>query len=372
MKTTLILACAGKGARANMEENKLFFSYNGKTILEHTLFAFSKTGLIDKIIVTASKKDFSKIQELLGEAVTVVLGGDTRTQSVKNALALVDGGVVLIHDGARPFVSKRIITECIEKAREHGSAITAIPSSNTVCKVENGKIVSYLGKDGVYSVQTPQAFLFESIKQAYDKLDNQTFNDDGEVYLNEFSCPYVVLGENKNVKLTYPEDFSALTEQPFRVGEGFDCHKLVENRKLILAGETIPHDKGLLGHSDADVVCHAVMDALLSACGLRDIGYYFPDNDPEYLNANSLSLLRRVVEMVLEQGYKAKSVSVCIMAEKPKLSKFVPIFKYNIARALGIAESEVGISLTTLEGLGFVGREEGICTRVSCIIEKSC
>ena len=369
MKTTLILTCAGKGVRAGQNKNKLLVKTNGITLLEQTLSAFTKTDLIKQYIIAASEEDSIEIKTLAPFA-TVIKGGNTRTESVKNALKSVDGEIVLIHDGARPFVSERIIKDCINAAKTFGGAITAVPSRDTVAKGES-EIESYLGKSGLYSVQTPQGFKTELIKKAYALAGDTVFNDDGEVYKKYIAPPHIVEGDIKNTKITYKEDFELLSSfSGFKVGTGFDCHKLVENRKLILGGVEIPFIKGLLGHSDADVLTHAVMDALLSALSLRDIGYHFPDTDAAYKGADSMKLLEKVMGMITERGYKVNNVSAVIMAEKPKLLKFIPAITENLAAALKTEKSAVGITATTLEGLGFVGREEGICVHSTVSLVK--
>ncbi len=363
-KVSLILTCAGKGERAGFGKNKLLVDVNGTTVIARTLSVFVKSGLIDEYVVTASEQDLDSIKKIVGEEVTVVLGGRTRTESIKNALPKISGNVVIIHDGARPFVTRRVIKDCIESAKAYGSGVAAIKSKNTVAKSaeENRVITEYVGKDDVYIIQTPQAFRSEEIKKAYALADGKTFNDDGEVYSRYISPARLTDGDEKNVKLTYPEDFELLKSADFlRAGTGFDCHRLVENRKLILGGITVPHDKGLLGHSDADVLTHAIMDAALSAAGLRDIGFYFPDTDDAFKGADSILLLKRVIELIAEKGYKINNVSATIMAQKPKLLKFIPQITKNLAETLNVSESAVGIAATTLEGLGFIGREEGIC-----------
>ena len=370
MKVSLILACAGVGARAGFDKNKLLVENNGKTVLEHTLTAFYDSKLIDQIIIATSKADFEFVESLaLGKA-TVVLGGSTRTQSVKNALDKVCGEIVLIHDGARPFVSKELIKNCIERAKEFGSAIPVLPTRNTIVKSKDGFVDCYLGKDELKIVQTPQGFITEKIKKAYKLAGDNTFNDDGEVYLNYIGKVATFDGEEKNLKLTFKEDFKFDDKPTYRFGTGFDCHKLVENRKLILGGVIIPHDKGLLGHSDADVLTHAVMDAILSALSLRDIGYHFSDKDPKYKDADSMKLLEKVLDMVKENGYKVESISATIMAEKPKLLCHIPEITKSLSTAIGIAPEFVGIGATTLEGLGFVGREEGICTHATATLVR--
>lgn len=370
MKTSLILACAGKGVRAGFDKNKLLVAKNGITVLEQTLNAFIESKLIDQIIVATSQDDFEFVKNLVKDNAQVVLGGATRSESVKNALAKVVGDIVLIHDGARPFVTAELIENCIETAREFGSAIPVVPTRNTILKRDGDYIKEYLGKNELSSVQTPQGFKTEQIKRAYQLAGDKVFNDDGEVYLNYIGDARVYAGEANNVKLTFKEDFSFVDESKYRFGVGFDCHKLVENRKLILGGITIPHDKGLLGHSDADVLTHAIMDAILSALSLRDIGYHFSDKDPQYKDADSIVLLRKVLAMIKEKGYKVQSVSATIMAEKPKLLSHIPAITQNLAKELGVNQNFVGIGATTLEGLGFVGREEGICTHATATLVK--
>ena len=368
MNVSVIIACAGKGERAGLNQNKLLFSYNGKPVFMHTLDAFISSGLINNYIIVASNNDYEQIKNAVPSFVKVVLGGATRTESVKNALALTDSDIVLIHDGARPFVSKDIISRCIESAINFGSGITAIPTSDTLCKSEDDEIVDYVGKSGYYQIQTPQAFNALQIKKADSLAGNNSFNDDGEVYKNYIGKTRIVLGEKNNIKLTFKEDFNNLLKTQVKVGVGYDCHKLVENRKLILGGIEIPHDKGLLGHSDADVLTHAIMDALLSSCSLRDIGYHFPDTDEKFKGASSIELLKEVLVLLKEQGYKPFNVSATILAQKPKLLGFIPQITEKLASVLDVPKENVGIGATTLEGLGFVGREEGICVHATCTV----
>ena len=366
-KITLILAAGGSGERAKLNKNKILTEVDGTACIKKTFDAFYSSGLIDEYVVAARQEDAEEIRSLLPDFVKTVGGGVTRTESVKNALKATTGDVVLIHDAARPFVTEKIIKDCIESAIKYGSGVAAIPSRDTVVKYD-GK-TEYLGKNGLYLIQTPQGFKTIEIKAAYEKAGDTAFNDDGEVYLNCFGTLKLVAGDKDNIKLTYPEDFCNIKTET-RFGTGFDCHRLVENRKLILGGVEIPFDKGLLGHSDADVLTHSIMDAILSACSMRDIGFWFPDNDEKYKGANSMKLLAEVLRMINEKGFKVTSVSAVIMAEKPKLLKHISAITENLATALGISPDKVGISATTLEGLGFVGREEGICVHANAVVVK--
>lgn len=369
MKVSLILTCAGKGLRAGFSKNKVLVEVDGKSSVDRALQTFIGSGRINQFILTANQEDFSLLSEKYGETCTVVLGGATRTDSVKNALAHVDGDIVLIHDGARPFLTRKMIDDCIESASANGGCIPVIPSPNTVIRKSGEAVDEYLGKDELFSVQTPQGFKTELIKRAYACAGERAYNDDGEVYAKFIGKLATYLGDAKNVKLTFPEDFDG-NECKTRFGTGFDCHKLVEGRKLILGGITIPHDKGLLGHSDADVLTHAIMDAILSATAMRDIGYHFSDKDAKYKDANSMALLNCVLEIIKKLGYRVESVSATVMAEKPKLLNFIPTITENLATALSLTLDKVGIAATTLEGLGFVGREEGICVNATAVVTK--
>ena len=367
-KVSVIIAAAGKGERAGFGKNKLLTEYDGETVLSRTLRAFTESGLTDEHIVTYSARDKDEVLALLPKGVKAVQGGDTRTVSVKRALEAVTGDIVLIHDGARPFVTREVIKNCITAAAEHGGAIAALPCRDTVCAEKNGKADYYVGKSGLYLVQTPQAFQTRLIKLAYSLAGDASFNDDGEVYKEFIGDLYIAEGSARNVKLTYKEDFSLLFSPRIRTGTGFDCHRLAEGRKLILGGIEIPHEKGLSGHSDADVLTHAVMDALLSAAALRDIGYHFPDTDPRFKGADSIKLLKHVLEILGEHGYAPSSIAATVMAEKPKLSPYIPAIAENLAKALFLPVQNVGIAATTLEGLGFVGREKGICASATAVI----
>lgn len=371
MKTTLILACAGKGCRAGFDKNKLLVQVKGLTTLERTLSAFYKSGLIDEYIVTASEQDFEQIKSLCPDTTKIVLGGSTRTQSVSNALKVATGDVVLIHDGARPFVTKKMIGDCIECAKEFGGCIPTIPTPDTIVKTSDGKVCDYVGKSTLGLVQTPQGFKTELIKKAYELAKDSSFNDDGEIYKTFIGPLHTYEGDAKNVKLTYPKDFeSDAPGGEYRFGTGFDCHRLVEDRKLILGGVTIPHVKGLLGHSDADVLTHAIMDAILSASSNRDIGYHFSDKDAKYKDVCSMELLKKVLFMTAEKGYVVSSISAVIMAEKPKLLNHIPTITTSLSKAIGISQDMIGISATTLEGIGIVGREEGICVSATATLKK--
>lgn len=369
MNVSVIIPAAGSGTRAKLNENKIFFNLGGKTVIEKTVDAFKTNEQVTEIVIACSKNDEQRILALFSDSkkVKTVIGGKTRTESVKNALNAASGEITLVHDGARPFVTNRLINDIIAATKQFGAAIPVIFSTDTLGFGENG-FVSETTRQNLYFVQTPQGFSTEKLKLAYSRIkETDVFTDDAGVYCKYVGKVKTVDGEKSNKKLTCHEDF--LPE--YLVGTGFDLHRLVENRPLILGGVRIPHDKGLLGHSDADVLTHAVMDAILSALSLRDIGYHFPDTDPKYSGADSMRLLREVLEKMHNRGYEVNNLSACIMAEKPKLMQFVPAITQNLAAALSLSPSLVGITCTTLEKIGTVGREEGIAVEAYVCLKRA-
>ena len=375
MKVSALITCAGSGERAGFGFNKLLKDTGGITPFEKCLSAFISSSVTDEFVITCKKEDeeaFKKITDKLGVYPKFVTGGNTRSLSVKNGLDFVTGDIVIIHDGARPFVSTEIIKASVLSAEKYGSGITAVPATDTVADCEvNGEeiLLCSSSRKGKYLVQTPQTFKTELIKKAYSSTDDYSeFTDDSGIYCKFIGKCRVVNGSIENKKLTFKEDFGV--SNSLRAGTGFDLHKLVEGRKLILGGIEIPHTKGLLGHSDADVLTHAIMDALLSSASLGDIGRHFPDTDEKYKDISSMLLLEKVMKLLSGSGYKPVNVTAVIMAEKPKLMPFVDKIRKNLASALGLEEKDVGITCTTLEGIGVVGREEGIAVQSYCLTEK--
>ncbi len=369
MKVTAIITCAGKGTRAGFEKNKLLQNCEGITYLEKTAKVFLDCNSVDELILTSSANDFDEISKIVAKfdkKTTVILGGETRTQSVKNALDNCSGDIVLIHDGARPSVSEEIIIDCINSVKKYGSGIACTPVTDTIAVEENGEIIR-TEREGRYLVQTPQGFYLKDIRLAYSKIkEGEVFTDDSGVYSKYIKPAKISLGSPENKKLTYSSDF----HKTQLVGTGFDLHRLVEGRKLILGGIEVPHTKGLLGHSDADVLTHAIIDALLSALSLGDIGKHFKDTDPQWKDISSIYLLKKVLEMIQNEGFKVVNISAVIMAQKPKLSTFTDEISTNLAEVIHIDKKRMGITCTTLEGVGLVGREEAIATQAYCLLEK--
>lgn len=373
-KVSVIICAAGKGERAGYGKNKLLVPLFGAPVLRHTLEKFNMPE-IDEVVVTSSKEDFAEISALCAPfGYKTVVGGETRTESVKNALGKVTGGIVLIHDGARPFVSRELILNCIDSVKKFGSGVCAVKITDTAVYAQYGEIHDTLERSRLYRVQTPQGFLTEDIIKAYSMLDG-TFTDDSSVYAKYICPPRLVEGEESNIKLTHKSDFPAEytainASDNCRIGIGADAHAFCEGNEVTICGVKIPCGKGILAHSDGDAACHALMDALLSSAGLRDIGCYFPDSDEKYKGADSTSLLKEVVALVKAEGLTPVNVSITIQTEKPKLSPHVENMKENISRILNIPANCVGITCGTSEGLGFVGAGLGISAWAAVTVKR--
>lgn len=388
MKISVIICAAGKGERAGFNKNKLMAPLSGMPVLHYTLSAFDAFdseyagGKLEKIAVCGEDDEETK-EFCHAYGWQVVSGGKTRTESVYNALKYVTGDIVLIHDGARPFVTEEIIEECVNCVKEYGSAVCACPAVDTVAIANGGYVGEVPERDNVYIVQTPQAFLTKDIIAAYKKAiaSEERFTDDSSVY-SRFIKPAKICpcGTPQNKKLTYKEDFENFCKYPTalffdedqpKVGFGVDVHAFGKEQDYVtLCGAKIPCDSGLIAHSDGDVAVHAVMDALLSAAGLRDIGYYFPDSDEKYRGADSIKLLERVIEIIGEKGFKPLGLSVAIQAEKPRLSKFIEEMVSTLAKAVDVDEDNVSITAGTCEGLGFVGQKKGICVYCTAVVKE--
>ena len=366
-----VICAAGKGARAGFSENKLLIPFGTSTALQTTLSAFDFPA-IDEIIVTASVTDFDQITALCSPyaRTKVVLGGADRSHSVYNALKAATSDIVLIHDGARPYVTREVIEGCIHSVKTQGSGICAVECRDTVAVVKNGKIVQVPARDTLRQIQTPQGFFRENITYAYERAFEQetvAYTDDSSVFAQFCGAPCVCAGARDNIKLTYAEDFS---QGIARCGFGVDTHAFgKEQDYIVLAGVKVPSQSGLIAHSDGDVLVHAVMDAMLSAAGLKDIGHYFPDTDERWKGASSMKMLSMVVELLAEQNLTVQNLSVAIQAERPRLAKYIDDMKNALASALGIDPTKVGISAGTNEGLGYVGEGKGITVNAFVLLK---
>jgi 2-C-methyl-D-erythritol 4-phosphate cytidylyltransferase / 2-C-methyl-D-erythritol 2,4-cyclodiphosphate synthase len=388
MHVTAIIAAAGAGRRLGAATPKQLIDIGGGSMLHHSVTAFCEHPRVSDVVVVlpndqtafvlATTKDPARLPP-----VRIVAGGERRQDSVANGFDAVSEttDVVLIHDAARPFVTADLIDRTIDAAARHGAAIAALPSRDTVKRVAaEGRIVGTIPRETIYLAQTPQGFRRDVLAQAIAAARSGVEATDEAALAERAGYEvYVVAGDPGNVKVTTAEDLEAARARlagpgkpprTGRAGTGYDLHRLVEGRPLVIGGVTIPFDKGPLGHSDGDVVCHSATDAMLGAAGLGDIGRHFPDSDPRWKDADSVALLAQAAAMVAGAGYEVGNLDVTVVLERPKIKDWIDEMRARVASALGIDVSRVSIKGKTNEGVDAVGRGEAIAAHAVALIRS--
>lgn len=348
MKCAVIVAGGNSTRFGNDKLNSLLLD---KTVLQNTVDVFRP--LVDQIVVVGVQVD----------GTTFAPAGETRFLSVKNGLQAVDEKctIVAIHDGARPFVSRNLVATLFEYAKKYGSAIPSLPVTDTIWQTSTNQTID---RNTLKAVQTPQVFDFAKIKQAFTNAPHTNYTDESTLFYDVFGELNLVDGERSNVKITYKTDLPI-----FRIGNGFDVHAFESGNGVILGGTTIPFDKKLKGHSDADVLAHAICDGILSASNNRDIGVQFPDTDDKYLGANSMDLLAQCVKIAHDCHFEVINVSAVVICQAPKIAPHIPQMATNIANVLGVDVSCVNLSATTTEHLGALGNGDGIAVQSTVLLK---
>ena len=381
-----VIVAAGRGERAGMSRNKVFCEIDGRSVLARCLDVFGQSGLFDGAVVVISRRDealyramcdregpFSLVKQL-------VFGGDSRRDSVYNGLLAVpqSADIVAIHDAARPFVSREVIEATLDAAHKYGSGVICTPVSDTIKQLRPDGSVITPDRSSLRAVQTPQTFDYQKILAAHRRAqaEDLSVTDDAMLFEHYYGELRLVTAQRaeENRKLTTKADFDAANARRMpdvRVGQGYDAHRLAAGRKLVLCGVTVPHDRGLDGHSDADVATHALMDALLGALGEGDIGRRFPDVDPKYRDIDSMLLLEDVMRRVRERGYRVGNADITIVAQKPRLADYMPQMRAKIAAKLEIDEGRVNVKATTTERMGFEGEQIGISAQAVVLLVSS-
>ncbi len=378
-----VIVAAGSSTRMGTGRPKVLEMLRGKPVILRSLEAIAACPHIGEIVIVCREQDRAAIARAVqgGPApVGFAAGGATRQESVRAGVEALGGRweYLLIHDGARPLVSPETAARVCVDALRYGAATAAVKSKDT-CKLGGEFAESTPDREKLFSVQTPQAFRRELYEYALSRAEaeGKSYTDDCQLIEAAGGRVKLTPGEYRNLKLTTPEDLtiarSLLGEQEgsecaMRIGQGYDVHRLVPGRRLILGGVEIPFEKGLLGHSDADVLLHAAADALLGAAALGDIGKLFPDTDPRYEGADSLELLREVVRAVGAAGYRVGNLDVTVIAQRPKLAPYIPAMREKISAACGCPVERISVKATTEEGLGFTGTGEGISASAVCIL----
>ena len=382
----MIIGAAGEGKRFGAQLPKQFLKINNKTILQMSIGPFNENELVDQIIVVCHRDFIAQTQNICNEfekVSKVICGGKERQDSISRGLEELDHcngeSLVLIHDGARPFVSREIIERVIDKASSNGAAVPCVPVKDTIRIIdrENKDISRTLDRNSLVAVQTPQGFNLSLIRKAYENAFENDFLGTDDASLVELlgERVYMVMGDYKNLKITTKEDLpKGVTHNDsmpgLRIGTGYDVHRLVEGRKLVLCGVEVPYQLGLLGHSDADVATHALMDAVLGAASLGDIGKLFPDSDQSFKGISSMILLRKVMDEIKSKGFRIGNADITIVAQKPKLAPYIEEMRDTLAKEMEIPKDLVSVKATTTEKLGFAGRGEGIEAQAVCSIYR--
>ena len=387
-----VIAAAGRSTRFGAGLPKVFAPLCGCPVLAWSLRAYSQCPEVDEIVLVVPPEHLHRALDLCAEegmlgSCTVIAGGERRMQSVMaglQALAQEPPAIVCVHDGARPLVEPAIIEQSIEACRQHGAVIAAVSVTDTIKQADrDGRIFATPPRAELYHAQTPQTFSFDLLLSAYRRAEREGWEatDDAALVERTGQAVFVSEGHPDNLKVTTPDDLARADwilrrrlgefAPQVRVGTGYDVHALVEGRPLVLGGVTLPHPTGLAGHSDADVLLHAVCDALLGAAALGDLGQHFPDTDPQYAGADSADLTRQVVGMLAEAGWQPANVDATVICERPKLAPHIPEMRARIAAALDLPVGAVSVKATTTEGLGFTGRGEGIAAQAVVLLEPT-
>jgi 2-C-methyl-D-erythritol 4-phosphate cytidylyltransferase / 2-C-methyl-D-erythritol 2,4-cyclodiphosphate synthase len=385
MHVTAIIAAGGAGRRLGAAVPKQLLELGGRTILERSIDAFTSHPRIDDVIVVLPAELLASPPAWFHgrSEFRTLAGGARRQDSVANGFdaAALHTDVVLVHDAARPFVAAELISRSIDAAIEHGAAVVAQPVRDTVKRVVAGeagaRVVETLPRESIFLAQTPQAFRRDVLRDAV-ALGRSGVDATDEAALAEQAghAVHIVEGTAENVKITTADDlerarrhsFRGAAARPARVGTGYDLHRLVENRRLVLGGVVVPAERGALGHSDADVICHAATDAVLGGACLGDIGRHFPDTDPQWKDASSIDLLRRAAELVVQAGYTVVNLDVVVILERPKIAPFLFDIRERLAAALGVETDRVSVKGKSNEGVDAVGRGEAVAAHAVALL----
>ena len=369
-----VVVAAGRGTRAGQGVPKQFAHWRGKPLVRHSIERLLAAGAANIVVVIPDGMQAEAQDALAGlDGYALAVGGATRQLSVMQglrAIASADARRVLIHDAARPLVPRSVIERLLAALETHPGAIPVLPVVDSLALAEGGTMAGTADRETLRRVQTPQAFHFDAIMAAHEaSAGDPTAGDDAQVLVAIGGSVALVAGDEALAKVTFAEDFMA-QHPPTRTGTGYDVHRLAEGEELWLGGVRIEHDRGLAGHSDADVALHAIVDALLGAVGAGDIGQHFPPSDPQWRGAASDRFLAHAAKLVTDAGYAIGNIDLTIICEEPKIGPHREPMKAHIADILAVAPDLVNVKATTTERLGFTGRAEGIAAQAVATVYK--
>ncbi|MBI5070299.1 MAG: 2-C-methyl-D-erythritol 4-phosphate cytidylyltransferase [Deltaproteobacteria bacterium] len=372
-----ILAAGGSGQRAGLAKQWLVLG--GESVLRRSARALAGCDAVDELVAVVPPGEEARAREELAgleKPAAAVAGGAARADSVKNGLAALPGcGLVLVHDAARPFASPALAGAVLAAAARDGAALAALQATDTVKRAEGGRAAETLDRRAIWLAQTPQGFRAAVLRRAFEAAGATAAEATDECQLVEkLGLPVALVpGETANIKITSPEDVErarARLEAPVAMGVGYDVHPFAPGRRLVLGGAEFEGD-GLLGHSDADICAHAIGDAILGAAGLGDLGRHFPDTDPQWKGVSSLLLLREIAARAAARGWRVGNCDVTLAARRPKIAPRAEEMRARLAEALGVLPAQVNVKATTGEGLGFVGRGEGIAAHAVALLFRA-
>ncbi|PVE60081.1 bifunctional 2-C-methyl-D-erythritol 4-phosphate cytidylyltransferase/2-C-methyl-D-erythritol 2,4-cyclodiphosphate synthase [Arthrobacter sp. TPD3018] len=360
-RTVALIVAAGSGSRAGGAIPKQYARVGGKALLAHAYDAFANHPAVDEVVVVIAAGAGPLAAAALGP-VRMIVGGATRRESVARGLAVIEADRVLVHDAARPFVPARVIDRILAALDTHEGAIPGLAVADTL--VRDSLVVP---RDGLFRVQTPQGFRLPALRDAHAGWPaGEEATDDAQMVQRLGGSVALVQGDAMLDKVTHPQDFAAAEAKiawETRSASGFDVHRLEAGEELWLGGVLIPHDKGLSGHSDADVGLHALTDALLGTIAAGDIGTHFPPSDPQWKGADSAQFLQHAATLIANKGGRIDFVDLTLICEAPKIGPHREAMRTRIGTLLGLSEDRVSIKATTTERLGFTGRGEGIAAQ---------
>ena len=373
--TVALIVAAGSGSRAGGEEPKQFRTVRGKPMIWHSFAALADHHAIDQVYVAIGAGQEVKAAETLAglKKPIFVEGGATRRESVHLGLQAIaaNGAVdqVLIHDAARPFLPAKVIDDLLKALTIAPGAVPALPVVDSLSR-GNDILSETVERENLWRIQTTQAFAFHAIYAAHESWEGEEPSDDARMLMAQGNEVRIVPGAEALNKFTFSSDFAGNNMQSFRCGNGFDVHRLVPNAELWLCGVKIPHDKGLDGHSDADVAMHALTDAILGAIAKGDIGDHFPPSDPQWRGASSDRFLAHAMKLARENGFELSNADVTIICEQPKVGPFRGQMRTRLAQIMAVDVDRISVKATTTEMLGFTGRGEGIAAQATATFEK--
>jgi 2-C-methyl-D-erythritol 4-phosphate cytidylyltransferase/2-C-methyl-D-erythritol 2,4-cyclodiphosphate synthase len=385
-RVAAVVVAAGRGQRIGAPE-KVILPLAGRPMLAWSLRALEQAETIGPVVVVAGSHTLEAVDGLVrhqgfAKVHAIVAGGERRQDSVRAGLQALPEGVevVVIHDGARPLAEPELFNRCVAAAAESGAAIAATPVTDTLKRVTEGTIAATVDRTQLWAAQTPQAFRLESLHRAMASSPGETVTDEARLCEVAGLPVRVVPSSLANLKVTHAEDIpvadallrarhsSPANAGLVRIGIGYDAHRFRSGRRLILGGVEITHDRGLDGHSDADVLLHAIADAVLGAAALGDIGQHFPPSDERFRDADSQLLLREAVRLAREVGWAPGNVDATVLAEAPRVASHVRLMRERIAACLGLSQDAVSVKATTNEGMGSIGRGEGIAALATAML----